>query len=103
MNNASKIPVNDNLHLLIGPSTTAWSNNRLGKYYASYLVNTNQTIVNSMANAIADSYTENSTGITNIVSIGISGWSSCFNDSLQLYNDPDLNGLQYNERTCFIP
>ena len=103
MNNAGKIPVNDNLHLLLGTSTDGWSNNRLGKYYASYLVYTNQTVVNSLANAIADSYTENSTGITNIVRIGISGTSSCYNDSLQQYNDPDPYGLQYNERTCFIP
>jgi DNA invertase Pin-like site-specific DNA recombinase len=45
----------------------------------------------------------NSTGITNIVRIGISGWDSCQNDTLKVSNDPDLNGLQYNERTVFIP
>jgi hypothetical protein len=103
MNNAGKIPVNDNLHLLLGPSTDAWSNDRLGKYYAGNLVYTNLTIVNALADAIADSYTENPKGINTIVRIGVSGWASCFNDTLLLYNDPDLNGLQYNERTSFIP
>lgn len=103
MNNAGKIPVNDDLHLLLGPSTTAWSHNKVGKYYASYLVYTNQTIVNALAGAMADGYSEDPRGITNIIRIGISGWNSCFGDTLQLYNDPDLNSLQYNERTCYIP
>ena len=26
-----------------------------------------------------------------------------FNDSLQLYNDPDLNTVDYQDRTVFIP
>jgi hypothetical protein len=103
MNNAGKIPVNDNLHLLMGPSTFAWANSRLGKYYANYLVYTNQAIINALAGAIADSYAENSTGITNTVKIGVIGWTSCFNDTFKQYNDPDLLGLQYNQKTCFVP
>jgi Family of unknown function (DUF6345)/Bacterial Ig domain/FlgD Ig-like domain len=103
MNNAGKIPVNDNLHLLLGFSSTGYAAYHLGKDYANYMVNSNYTIVNSLADACADSYTENSKGITNIVTIGISGWDSCMNDSLTLYNDPDLNEVDYNERTVFIP
>lgn len=103
MDNQGLIPVNDNLHLLLGFSTTGYAAQHLGKYYANYLVNSNYTIVNSLADACADSYSENSTGITNIVRVRISGWSSCMDDALSLYSDPDLNGLQFNDRTVFIP
>ncbi len=41
--------------------------------------------------------------LTDIVRIGISGWDSCLDDTLTLYNDPDLNSLRYNERTVYIP
>ncbi|HEY3761057.1 MAG TPA: DUF6345 domain-containing protein [Verrucomicrobiae bacterium] len=102
MNNAGLIPVNENLHLLLGFSSTGYASVHLGRDYANYMVNTNQTIVNSLADAIADSYTENQTGITNIVTIGISGWNSCLQDTVSLYSDPDLNGVQYSERTAFI-
>lgn len=105
MNNHGLIPVNDNLHLLLGFNTTGYAASNLGKYYANYLTATNYSysVVNSIADACADAYTENSKGITNIVRVAISGWDSCMGDTLQLYNDPDLNGLQYNERTVFIP
>lgn len=103
MNNHNVIPVNASLHLLLGFSTTGYSNNRLGKYYANYMVNTNQTVINSLANACADTYAENSKGITNIVRVGITGYTSCWGDSLSSYNDPDGNALDYQERTVFIP
>ena len=103
MNNAGIIPVNENLHLLLGWDTTGYFSYWLGKYYANYLVNSNYTIINSLADAHADAYTKNSTGITGVVRIGIAGWNSCMNDSLTLYNDPDLNEVDFNERTVFIP
>jgi hypothetical protein len=103
MNNAGKNPVNENLHLLLGFDTTGYAAYNLGKFYANYLVNSNYTVINSLADGCADSYQLNSTGITNIVRVGIVGWNSCQNDSLQLYNDPDLNGIEFNERTVFIP
>jgi hypothetical protein len=106
MANHSLIPVNDNLHLLLGFSTTGYAASNLGKYYANYLTATNYSysVVNSLADACADAYTECKPGsITNIVRIRISGWGSCFNDSLQLYNDPDLNTIDYQDRTVFIP
>jgi hypothetical protein len=97
------LPVNDNLHLLLGFSTTGYASYNLGKYYANYLVNSNYTIISALANACTDSYYENSTGITNIVRFRAVGWASCMNDSLSLYNDPDLNSVDYIERTVFIP
>ena len=103
MNNAGHNPVNENLHLLLGFDTTSYAAYSLGKFYANYLVNSNYTIINSLADGCADSYQLNSTGITNIVRVGIVGWNSCLDDTLKLYNDPDLNGLQFNERTVFIP
>ena len=103
MNNVGIIPVNENLHLLLGWDTTGYFSYWLGKYYANYLVNSNYTIVNSLADAHADAYNKDSTGIANIVRIGIAGWDSCMNDSLTLYNDPDLNAVEFNERTVFIP
>jgi hypothetical protein len=106
MANHSRLPVNDSLHLLLGFSTTGYAASNLGKYYANYLTATNYSysVVNSLADACADAYTECKPGsITNIVRIRISGWDSCFNDSLQLYNDPDLNTVDYQDRTVFIP
>jgi len=103
MNNHGVIPVNNSLHLLLGFSTVGYSNTRLGRYYAENLVDTNDiTVISSFENACSKSYDENPRGITNSVRIAISGWNSCWDDSLTTYNDPDLNGLQYEERTVFL-
>jgi len=102
MFNAGKIPVNNDLHLLLGFSSIGYGASHIGRNYAFYL-NRNDTIVTSFASALAAAYNESSKTVTNTVTIGVSGWGSCMSDTLLLYNDPDLTTVQYNQFTVFVP
>ena len=103
MNNHGLIPVNDNLHLLLGFSTYGYASTHMGQYYAFYMLNSN-SIPESLAQGALDAYNEAPVGvITNIVRTGVSGWASCMGDTLWEYNDPDLLGLQYNQWTVYLP
>ena len=103
MRQYDKIPVNENLHLLLGFSSTGYADPNLGKYYASYMVYTNAPIITSLVSACHDAYTKNPRGITNAVTIGVTGWDSCMQDRLTLYNDPDLIELKYYQYPAFTP
>lgn len=90
MINHSKLPINDNLHLLMGCETTAYAGARIGQYYSSNLV-ADVTIPNAWYAAASKSYQENHGGITNTVTFRTLGWQPCFSDKLSLYNDPDTS------------
>jgi hypothetical protein len=109
MINHSKMPDNDNLHLLLGATTTTYAVNTFGAYYATNLLD-NASIWNSFQNAGTVSFSEAYTfpqlraGMTNTVTFRVMGYNSCIGDSLFLHNDPDQNtAYQILNQTVFTP
>ncbi|MGO8764188.1 MAG: DUF6345 domain-containing protein [Limisphaerales bacterium] len=101
MANNSKLPIGDNLHLLLGCSSTAYAAVNMGKYYASNLV-ANVTIPNAWYNCGSQAYSDNSKGITNTVTFRTMGQQNCFGDTLSVNNAPDENtAFQIQDQTVF--
>ena len=103
MNNSGLIPVNDNLHLLIAPSTDGYAMQGFGYDYAHNLTANNQTIVDSFNNASHDEYTLDSMYLSGLtLKNAVSYWPACFGDKLSLYSEPDpTDGLQYQQTQVF--
>lgn len=100
MNAAGKIPVNENLHLLLGPSTYARAWPEFGQTYAHTLNEGNNTIYQAFN--IAGSSLAHTYGDTNVVKFAISYWPNCFDDRFVNYHDPDPgDGLQYRETEIY--
>jgi hypothetical protein len=96
MNGVGKIPVNENLHLLLGPSTYTYAWSEFGKSYAHDLNEGNQTIYEAFLSA--GSYYAHLNGSANTIKFAVSYWPNCLNDKLSSYQDPDpQDGLQYKE------
>jgi hypothetical protein len=103
MNDAGLIPVNNDLHLLLGPSTTAYASPELGKAYANNLVVNKKTVVDSFVQAGTTAAAFDPYSIANVIKFAAVGTQSCFSDTLSTYNDPDGNGLVYQEFTVWTP
>jgi len=92
MANASRLPRNDNLHLLLGASTYTYAFPTLGIAYASNLV-FRATIQESWINGCQSAYREaqllGARGMTNPVTVRVMGLRSCMEDRLYQYNEPD--------------
>ncbi|MCX6891856.1 MAG: DUF6345 domain-containing protein [Verrucomicrobia bacterium] len=102
MNDAGLIPVNEKLHLLIGPSTDSIAIPGIGYEYAHNLTAKNQTIVDAFNNALETELFLNRLFVTNTIKAAVSFWPACINDKLSDAHDPDpLNGLQYQETQVF--
>lgn len=100
MNNAGKIPVNENLHLLLAPSTTSYAWLGFGKSYAHDLTEGNETIQSAFSDA--GTYWAHLNGAPFTIKFAVSGWLNCLNDKLSLYYDPDpSDGLQYQETQVY--
>jgi len=109
MANNSLLPMNGNLHLLLGFNSYSYTEPYLGFNYASNLV-TKVTIHDSFINACRESYssayqnTNNIAIMTYPVVCRVMGYNSCFGDTLYLYNDPDPNsGMNFEDTTVFTP
>jgi hypothetical protein len=106
MNNNSKLPVNDNLHLLMGCSTVAYASPKLGNLYGKYLAGSFFTPAQTVPNAWIDSGTNAylNMSVTNAVNFRVVGWPDCFSDTLAAPNDPDPDdGLMYNDVRVYTP
>jgi Family of unknown function (DUF6345)/Bacterial Ig domain/FlgD Ig-like domain len=102
MNAAGKIPVNENLHLLLGPSSYTYAFDGLGKHYAENLTIFTNTVVDAFNQAGIYEANYHSRWVTNNITHAVSGWPACFNDSLLFYNDPDPeDGLMYKQYTIY--
>jgi hypothetical protein len=109
MANNSKLPDNDDLHLLLGASTTEYPARMLGIYYASNLVS-DVTVWGSFATAgqaaLSEAYAKSgaSTIMTNYVNFRVMGYDSCIGDTIHLYNDPDPNtAYDITDQRVFTP
>lgn len=106
MDSNSKLPVNDNLHLLMGCSTVAYTSPKLGKLYGKYLAGSFFTPQQTVPNAWIDSGTNayKNFNVTNAINFRIVGWPDCFNDTLTSPNYPDPNdGLMFNDVRVYTP
>lgn len=102
MNDAGLIPVNENLHLLIGPSTDSVAVQGVGYEYAHNLTTKNQSIVDAFNNAMETELAANGLFVTGTIKMAVSYWPSCLNDKLSASTDPDTSdGLQYQETQVF--
>jgi hypothetical protein len=89
MANNSKLPIGDNLHLLLGSATVNWAHPKMGKFYAKELT-AGSTIENSWYNAAIAAF-QGSPYITNTVTYRVMGQHNCFPDTLKVNQDPDIN------------
>jgi hypothetical protein len=106
MNNNFKLPVNENLHLLMGCSTVAYTSTKLGKLYGKYLAGSfftaQQTVPNAWIDAGTNSYQNFS--VTNAINFRVVGWPDCFDDTITSPNDPDPDdGLMFNDVRVYTP
>lgn len=102
MNNAGKIPVNENLHLLLGPSSFTYACSRFGDLYAHFLTESKEEIVTAFNHAGQAEADFNQRYLTNSITFAVSGWQACLHDKLTASQDPDPNnGLQYQQTTIF--
>ncbi len=94
MANNSKLPMNGNLHLLLGFNSLSYSSPWWGLLYSSNLVmgvNIPDAFVASCTAAYKRAYQANAAGMTNAITCRIMGDQTCVGDSLYLFNDPDPN------------
>ena len=101
MQNAGKLPINSNLHLLMGGSTEIFAAPDIGKNYADNLLN-NETIINAWTDAGKNTYsyqwTTNMVGTT--VKFAYAGWSNCTGDGIRSYASPG-GSIQYQQTQVF--
>jgi hypothetical protein len=90
MANNSKLPIGDNLHLLLGAASLSYAVPNLGKYYGSNLVN-NITVEQSWFNGGIHAFNDAHGGVTNTVIFRAMGQQNCFGDSFSANQPPDLN------------
>ena len=90
MANNSKLPIGDNLHLLLGVATTGWAVPALGLDYSSNLV-ANVTVPQSWYNGAISAFAANHIGVTNTVTFRVMGQQNCFSDTITANNPPDDN------------
>ena len=106
MNSNFKLPVNDNLHLLMGCSTMAYTSTKMGKLYGKYLAGSYFTPAQSVPNAWIDAGTNafKNFSVTNAINFRVVGWPACFNDTLASPNAPDTgDGIMYNDVRVYSP
>ncbi|HEY1718434.1 MAG TPA: DUF6345 domain-containing protein, partial [Verrucomicrobiae bacterium] len=92
MKNNSRLPINDNLHLLNGVNGAFYGVPTVGTYYATNLLG-GVSIKQSWINAGQQAYAHYS--LANSVNFVTVGWPDCQNDTLTSYSSPDSDdGLQ---------
>jgi hypothetical protein len=93
MNNNSRLPINDNLHLLNGVAGTFYGAPTVGTFYATNLLG-GVSIKQSWINAGTAAY--KGLILANPVNFVTAGWPDCQNDTLTSYSSPDFyDALQY--------
>lgn len=101
MANNSKLPIGDNLHLLLGSATVNWADSRMGKFYAKELTS-GSTIENSWYNA-AIAVFAGSPYVTNTVTYRVMGQGNCFGDTIKVNQDPDINAtFEIKSKDVFV-
>jgi Family of unknown function (DUF6345) len=101
MDTFSKLPINSNLHLLLGASTTIYFAPDLGQNYAKFLQSNTETIISAWNHTGSYTYSyQNGTNMTGIVKFAYSGSDNCTGDSLKSYEDPD-GAITYAETKVY--
>jgi hypothetical protein len=104
------LPIGDNLHLLLGASSTIYVVGSFGREYASALTGANSVQRRSVMDAwfYAGTRTQgfqNSTPKKAVV-FRVAGWPNCFSDDLLSYQSPDSGNpgdIQSVEQQVFAP
>ena len=93
MRSASRLPINSNLHLILGANSVIWTGYHVGSYWAKYMtVGKNGSgpmqIGTAWTTGVRDAYAETRFNYTNAMSMSVAGASACQNDSLQTNSSP---------------
>ena len=101
MKNATKLPINSNLHLFLGASTIMYLAPDLGLNYAAFLAD-NETIIDAWVNTGKLTYTyQNATNMTGqIVKFAHAGSSNCTLDTLTNYFTPS-GGITFGDEQVY--
>lgn len=101
MKSHSKLPINGNLHLLLGGSTITYAASDLGQNYAINLAVLQQTIINAWYNAGTYTYSyQNGTNMIKPVKFAYAGWSTCIYDQMTAYQDPG-GSITYGQQQVY--
>jgi hypothetical protein len=109
MLNNSRLPINENLHLLLGSSTVCYAAQNMGNHYGHRLAGGYFWRMENVEDAWFDAGRRayqlfRLFGVNDAVTFAVVGWPACFNDTVLLYSDPDpQNGLQRTEREVYTP
>jgi hypothetical protein len=104
------LPINDNLHLLLGSSSTVYIVSNFGFVYGRALTGANgvprQTVRESWFFAGQQSQSHQISSVKKSVFFRVAGWPACFNDDLVNYSAPDSGNpadIVFEDREVFHP
>jgi uncharacterized protein DUF6345 len=109
MNNNSRLPINDNLHLLLGSATVCYASQSIGNHYGHRLAGgyfwTMENVDDAWFDAGRRAYQlYRLSGVSTTVTFATVGWPACFNDTVLLYSDPDpSSGLNRVDEDVYTP
>jgi hypothetical protein len=108
--NKEVLPIGDNLHLLLGASSTVYLVSSFGREYASALTGANgvrrESILESWFYAGTKTQGFQKKTPKQTVTFRVAGWPNCFNDDLLSYESPDSGNpgdIESFERDVFAP
>ena len=108
--NKEMLPIGDNLHLLLGASSTVYLVSNFGREYASALTGANgvqrQSIQEAWFYAGTKSQGFQTKSPKQTVTFRVAGWPNCFSDDLLSYQSPDSGNpgdIASVEREVFVP
>ncbi len=106
MNRAGKLPINSNLHLLMGSSTkSTYMYGPLGLGYAFGLTGVNSKLQQTVPNAWFYAGTNAYHNITNNqpVDFTVVGSDNCFGDTVSSFQQNPSGNLQYINQNVYTP
>ena len=101
------LPINDNLHLLLGSRTIVYIDPNLGELWAKYMLGGwfgigAKTVEEAWFAAGAK--TQHWAGPSTNVTFRVAGWRNCFSDKLRVYENPDTSpGIDFDDRQVNPP
>jgi len=100
MYNSGRLPINNNLHILLGISSTAYATADYGQIWARKMKT--MPIGAAWIDAAKDAYKAAGTNITGVITFRYAGWGNCFFDTLKNNQAPDTSGgISYVDEQVF--
>ena len=93
MRSASRLPINSNLHLILGANSVIWTGDHVASYWAKYMTigkngSAPYQIQAAWYQGARDVYAETKFNYTNAITMSVAGDSACQGDTLQNNSAP---------------